>query len=134
MKKKDGGLVLQPPPFFGSWENPIGMGVKKKSSQKRKRTSIGQKQSIQWDSHIRGNIINFVEQKQQSPTIKFINKPLSNYDLMSWVNKLGIKHFRGIKSRDTLPKRMKKDECGIINLDTHIGPGTQWVAYRNGDK
>ena len=33
VKKKDGGLVLPvdyiPPPFFGSWENPIGMGVKK---------------------------------------------------------------------------------------------------------
>ena len=54
--------------------------------------------------------------------------------MFAWVKKLGIKHFRGIKSRDNLPKLIKKDECGIINLDTHIGPGTHWVAYRNGDK
>ena len=66
--------------------------------------------------------------------MKFINKPLSNFDLLSWVKKLGIKNFRGIKSRDNLPKQIKKDECGIINLDTYIGPGTHWVAYRNGDK
>jgi len=45
---------------------------------------------------------------------------------------LGIKHFRGVYSRDILPKQIKKDECGIINLDTQIGPGTHWVAYRNG--
>ena len=29
---------------------------------------------------------------------------------------------------------MKKDECGIINLDTHRGPGTHWIAYRNDEK
>ena len=66
--------------------------------------------------------------------IKFINKPLSNFDLMDWAIKLGIKHFRGIYSRDNLPAIMKKNECGIVNLDSQIGPGTHWVAYRNGDK
>ena len=25
-----------PPPFFGTWENPIGMGVKKKLKKKKK--------------------------------------------------------------------------------------------------
>ena len=34
---------------------------------------------------------------------------------MDWVKKLGIKHFRGIYSRDGLPKKIRK-ECGIINL------------------
>ena len=115
-------MPVEPPPLFGTWDNPIGMGVKKKSSQKGKRVTTGQKQSIQWNSRIRSNII------------KFINKPLSNFDLIAWVNKLGIKHFRGIKSRDNLPKRIKKDECGIINLDTYIGPGKHWIAYRNGNK
>ena len=28
------GYQYQPPPFFGNWENPIGMGVKKKSKGK----------------------------------------------------------------------------------------------------
>ena len=40
VKKKNGGLVLpvdyRPPPFFGSWENPIGMGVKRKLPKKEK--------------------------------------------------------------------------------------------------
>ena len=50
---------------------------------------------------------------------------------MEWVKKLGIKHFRGIYSRDKLPNKIKK-ECGIINLDMS-GPGTHWVCYRNID-
>ena len=51
---------------------------------------------------------------------------------MDWVKKLGIKHFRGIYSRDGLPKKIRK-ECGIINLDDMTGPGTHWVCYRNID-
>ena len=66
--------------------------------------------------------------------MKLINKPLSNFQLIDWVKKLKIKHFRGIYSRDNLPQKMKKDEVGIINLDSQIGAGTHWVAYRNGDK
>ena len=69
-----------------------------------------------------------------SRSIRFINKPLSNIDLLNWVKKLGIKHFRGIYSRDALPPKMLKNEVGIINLDSQIGPGTHWVAYRNGEK
>ena len=45
---------------------------------------------------------------------------------------LGIKNFRGIYSRDALPTKMLKNEVGIINLDSQKGPGTHWVAYRNG--
>ena len=62
--------------------------------------------------------------------LKFVNKPLSNYDLLNWVKQLGIKNFRGVYSRDALPTKIRK-ECGIINLDSQIGPGTHWVAYRN---
>ena len=51
---------------------------------------------------------------------------------MDWVKKLGIKHFRGIYSRDGLPKKIRK-ECGIINLNDMTGPGTHWVCYRNID-
>ena len=29
---------------------------------------------------------------------------------------------------------MNKKECGIINLDSQIGPGTHWVCYRNVDR
>ena len=44
-QKKDSGLVLlvdyRPPPFFGFWENPIGMGVKNKAPQKGKELLLG---------------------------------------------------------------------------------------------
>ena len=93
------GQGYYPPPFNGNWENPIGMGVKKKVKKKLQRQG-------------------------------FIVKPLSNFDLMEWVKKLGIKHLRGIYSRDQLPNKIKK-ECGIINLDDIQGPGTHWVCYRN---
>ena len=81
------GYPYRSPPFIGTWENPIGMGVKKKKVQ-RKRTSSRKKQPIQLNSHIRNH---------------FVIKPLSNFDLIDWVKRLGIKHFRGIYSRDRLP-------------------------------
>ena len=58
---------------------------------------------------------------------------MNNFDLLNWVKYLGIKNFRGIYSRDALPTKMLKNEVGIINLDSQIGPGTHWVAYRNGE-
>ena len=65
---------------MGSWENPIGMGVKK-ILKKGKRSVVRKKQPIQSDSNFRLN---------------FVNKPLSNFDLFDWVKKLGIKYFRDI--------------------------------------
>ena len=117
--EKDGGnygmmMPYQPPPFFGSWDdykNPIGFGLKKKKKlrkeSQRKWSFTWQKQPIQQHSNSRSY---------------FVNKPLSNYDLKNWVKQLGINHFQ---------KKKKSKECGIINLDTHIGPGTHCVCYRN---
>ena len=68
------------PPFFGTWNNPVGARVKKK--KKGKGTAARQKQSIQFNPNSRNN------------SIKFINKPLSNIDLLKWVKQLGIKYFR----------------------------------------
>ena len=51
---------------------------------------------------------------------------------MNWIDKLTIKQFRGIYSRDGLPYKISK-ECGIINLDDIQGAGTHWVCYRNLD-
>ena len=70
----------------------------------------------------------------RSNSVKFVNKPLSNCDLFNWIKQLGIKHFRGIYSRDELPSKILKNEVGIVNLDSQIGPGTHWVAYRTGEK
>ena len=112
-------MPYQPPPFIGNWKNPIGLGIKQKKGRKKegKRSSTRQTRSIQHSinrSH-------------------FVNKPLSNYDLKNWVKQLGIKHFRGVFSKDVLPTQIQNKECGIVNLDNHIGPGTHWVAYRNID-
>ena len=97
------------PPFFGTWENPVGMGVKKK--KKGKGTAAREKQPIQFNPNSRNN------------TIRFINKPLSNIDLLQWVTQLGIKYFRGIYSRNNLPLKIHKLETGIINLDDSMGGG-----------
>lgn len=35
--------------------------------------------------------------------------------------------------RTNLPKRCRKHECGIINLDNEEGPGTHWVGYYKKD-
>lgn len=56
-----------------------------------------------------------------------IKRPLSNID----IEKFGryLPHFRGVFMRDKLPKRCRKYECGVINLDNDVGPGTHWVSY-----
>ena len=119
----------RPPPFLDTWEDmenkgPLGMGVaakggavKSKKKTQRQGSSSRKKQPIQLNPHTRRH---------------FVIKPLSNFDLMDWVKKLGIRSLRGIYSRDGLPNKIKK-ECGIINLDDIQGPGTHWVCYRNLD-
>lgn len=57
------------------------------------------------------------------------HKPLTNNDLIKYVKLLKINNFRGIFMRDKLPKRIKKNESGIVNLDDNHGKGTHWIAY-----
>lgn len=54
-------------------------------------------------------------------------EPLSNFD----IEKAGraIPHFRGVFSRNTLPSKIPRKECGVVNLDSSCGEGTHWVAY-----
>ena len=70
----DGHYPYFPPPFFGSWENPLGAGIKKKS--KRKGLLLEKKQPPQFDSN---------------SGLDFVNKPLSNFDLFDLGKKLGMK-------------------------------------------
>ena len=91
--------------------------VKKKVSGKR--IAVRKKQSIQCNSDYWPN---------------FVNKALSNFDLQGWIDKIGIKHFRSIYSRDASPNTIYEKECGIINLDDIEGEGTHWVCYRNLEK
>ncbi len=56
---------------------------------------------------------------------------LSNYELEKYAKAYDIKHFRGVFMHDALPTRIRRArECGIINLDESLGPGTHWVAYK----
>ncbi len=59
--------------------------------------------------------------------------PLTNKDLDNWVKKLDIKNCRGVFMRDTLPKKIKNIECGIINLDSINGCGTHWTCYHKNE-
>ena len=57
------------------------------------------------------------------------NKPLSNIELIHAAKQLKIPNFRGVFLRDTLPKTLERNECGILNLDDSSGGGTHWVAW-----
>jgi len=62
-------------------------------------------------------------------------KALSNINIDNAIKKLKLPHFRGVFSRDDLPYKPRKKECGILNLDNLMGNGTHWVAwYKNGNK
>ena len=61
------------------------------------------------------------------------NKQLSNFKLEDATKRLKIPSFGGVFLLDTLPKKLKKKECGIVNFDKSSGLGTHWVAwYKNG--
>ena len=62
---------------------------KKTTKKKRRRIAFRKKQSIQ------------KYPSSEHTVVKFIDKPLSNFDLINWIKKLKIKHFRGTFSRDT---------------------------------
>ena len=111
VSRKPGYLMpYQPPPFIGTWENRVGMGVKK-----RPRSVTRKKKPIQRNSTLRNNPV--------KPPFK--NIPLSNLGLTNWCNCLDIK-IKGIFSRNThMPN--KQSPC-IINLDDYQNTGTHWVA------
>ena len=71
------------------------------------------------------------EQKEGgSLTSKLPDKVLSNFDLEKVAK--DFPYWRGIFSRDNLPKKTNIRECGILNLDSADGKGTHWVAwYKN---
>ncbi|KAE9522757.1 hypothetical protein AGLY_016866 [Aphis glycines] len=63
------------------------------------------------------------------------DRPLSTQDIIKYVRKLKINHFRGVFSRDSLPKKPHVIECGLLNLDISSGDGSHWVAFhKNKDK
>ena len=51
------------------------------------------------------------------------NKLLSNLEIIDAAKKLSLYGFRGVFLRDTLPKKVNLNECGILNLDSSSGNG-----------
>lgn len=57
------------------------------------------------------------------------NRPLSSQDIIKHVAQLKIPHFRGVFSRDSLPKTIFKNECAVVNLAGISQKGSHWVAF-----
>ena len=55
------------------------------------------------------------------------NKSLSNLEIIDAAKQLSLCRFRGVFLRDTLPKKLKLNECGILYLDSSSDDGTHWV-------
>ena len=56
------------------------------------------------------------------------NKSFSNIKVIDTANSLSLDGFKRVFLRDTLPKKAKLSECGILNLDSS-GYGTHWVIW-----
>ena len=69
---------------------------------------------------------------EAKPRPKFVNKPLSNFDLLKWIDFLKIPNFKGIFARDEV--RPQEHSPCIINLDELENAGTHWVCCAPGQK
>src|SRR5204862_6408581 len=53
----------------------------------------------------------------------------TNYELIDYAKKLKIRYFRGYYMNDELPKKIKTNECAIVNLQDSDEPGSHHVCY-----
>ena len=107
-----GAPFQRPPPF---WKLGTRDGKKK---SKEEGLLLWIEKSIQQHPNSRSDFV--------SVRPKFVNKPLTNFDLLQWVNFLKIPNFKGIFARDEIMPR-KHSPC-IINLDSLENAGTHWVC------
>lgn len=57
---------------------------------------------------------------------------MTNVGIEKVMKRHKVTNFRGVYSKDMLPKRMRADECCIINLEDYFdGEGTHWVCVYN---
>ena len=57
------------------------------------------------------------------------DRGLTNFDLISCIEKLKVPYFRGVFMRDELPSRKHTIECGIMNLNKSNQIGSHWVCF-----
>ena len=96
-------LFQRPPPIVGNWGagDLLGTWDGGKKIQKRRRTSAGIEKPIQQHPNSRGDIVRRSRAPEgHSARPKFVNKPLSNFDLLKWIDFLKIPNFKGIFARD----------------------------------
>ena len=58
--------------------------------------------------------------------------PLTNFDIDDKLSHL--KGYRGCYAKDNLPRKIKRKEYAVVNLDDSGNPGTHWVAVVNDPK
>ena len=114
--------IYRPPPFIGTWDKQVGMGIKKKGNQKkankRKRSVVRPKQSIQSNSASRSNTV--------KP--KFHEDiPMSNHDLIKWCRYLNIP-INDVLSRDQKVPHNHSQALFIYNLESSYMSESHWVA------
>ena len=51
------------------------------------------------------------------------------FEIIDAGKRLFVNGFRGVFLRETLPKKLKLNECGILNLDSSSRDGTHWVMW-----
>ena len=62
-------------------------------------------------------------------SVALSNKQLSNLEIIDAAKRPSVNGFRGVFLRDTLPTKTKLNECGILNLDSSSGDGTNWKMW-----
>lgn len=94
-----------------------------------------------YSDYLNRNNTNNFEDDLHSNFHEFLSKfskiePLSNFDILNWVEKLGIPNFKGVFMREEiLSEKPSKFECFIYNIDSSKNEGTHWVsAYIKNNK
>ncbi len=54
---------------------------------------------------------------------------MSNFDIIRIAKQLKIKYFRGVFMRDSLPNKIRTNECGIVNIEPESEHGSHWCSY-----
>ena len=76
--------------------------------------------------------------KKKKNVEKTIDMPAgvtTNLQLSQLARSMRIPYFRGVYMRNALPRKIRRNESGVVNLDDVDGPGTHWVAYaKRGDR
>ena len=54
---------------------------------------------------------------------------LCTSDILNLVDLIKIPNFAGVKMRDELKGKSKRNECGIINLNTSYESGSHWTCF-----